>query len=213
MGRYLGPRAKRSRAVGMDLDPFSSALRLKCKHDRRPGKPLKRNDRSSDHGKQLEMKQAVRDCYGLREGQFKRFVAHAERMSGSAPDNLLVLLESRLDNLVYRMGFAATRREARQLISHRKIKLAGRIHQSPSTIVKQGEIVEVIEKFHGEERIVNALKKAKESDSVKQKGSISYDWIDTDFDGFKGSMIAKPDPQMFGEMFKVSLIIEFYSKS
>ena len=212
MGNYTGPKAKISRAVGIDLDPFSPArsLSTKCKHDRRPGKPLKRNDRSSDFGKQLEMKKAISSYYGLRDGQFRRFVAEAERQSGSTPANLMSLLESRLDNIVYRMGFAVTRREARQLVVHKKILLNGKVHKSPSTALKINDVVEIAQNSLEEARITNAIEIAKD----RPDNAVNADaWLNVDYSAKKGSVTAAPDLEYVNGIFKPSFVIEFYSKS
>ncbi len=209
MGKVLGPKAKTSRATGIDLDAFSPlrSLSTKCKHDRRPGKPLKRNDRSSDFGKQLEMKKAICSYYGMRDKQFRRFVAEAERLPGSTPSNLMFLLESRLDNVVYRMGFAVTRREARQLISHKKIIVNGKVHKSPSTVLKLHDLVEVNGHSKAEARILQAIEIHKET---KAQDS---DWLKVDQSNLSGSIVSQPELTLLNESFKPSLVIEFYSKS
>ncbi|MDA9832643.1 30S ribosomal protein S4 [Gammaproteobacteria bacterium] len=209
MGRVTGPRAKISRATGIDLDAFSPlrSLSTKCKHDRRPGKPLKRTDRSSDYGKQLEMKKAICSYYGLRDKQFRRFVAEAERLTGSTPANLMSLLESRLDNVVYRMGFAVTRREARQLVAHKKITLNGSIHKSPSTVLKQQDVVSVRDNSKSEARILQAIEIHKDAKVD------NADWINVDHSDLTGSVVSQPDLTRLNETFKPSLVIEFYSKS
>jgi small subunit ribosomal protein S4 len=209
MGRVTGPKAKTSRATGIDLDAFSPlrSLSTKCKHDRRPGKPLKRTDRSSDYGKQLEMKKAICSYYGMRDKQFRRFVAEAERLPGSTPANLMSLLESRLDNVVYRMGFAVTRREARQLVAHKKIVLNGKVHKSPSTVLKQQDIIGVKDEAKSEARIIQAIEVHKDA---KVEGN---DWLHVDYTNLSGSVVAVPDLTRLNETFKPSLVIEFYSKS
>ena len=209
MGRVTGPRAKISRATGIDLDAFSPlrSLSTKCKHDRRPGKPLKRTDRSSDYGKQLEMKKAICSYYGLRDKQFRRFVAEAERLTGSTPANLMSLLESRLDNVVYRMGFAVTRREARQLVAHKKITLNGSIHKSPSTVLKQQDVISVRDNSKSEARILQAIEIHKDAKVD------NTDWINVDHSDLTGSVVSQPDLTRLNETFKPSLVIEFYSKS
>jgi small subunit ribosomal protein S4 len=209
MGRVTGPKAKTSRATGIDLDAFSPlrSLSTKCKHDRRPGKPLKRTDRSSDYGKQLEMKKAICSYYGMRDKQFRRFVAEAERLPGSTPANLMSLLESRLDNVVYRMGFAVTRREARQLVAHKKIVLNGKVHKSPSTVLKQQDIIGVKDEAKSEARIIQAIEVHKDA---KVEGN---DWLNVDYTNLSGSVVAVPDLTRLNETFKPSLVIEFYSKS
>lgn len=209
MGRVTGPKAKTSRATGIDLDAFSPlrSLSTKCKHDRRPGKPLKRTDRSSDYGKQLEMKKAICSYYGMRDKQFRRFVAEAERLPGSTPANLMALLESRLDNVVYRMGFAVTRREARQLVAHKKIVLNGKVHKSPSTVLKPQDLVGINDKAKSESRILQAIEVHKDA---KVEGN---DWLNVDHTNLSGSVVAQPDLTRLNETFKPSLVIEFYSKS
>tara|TARA_Y200000002_G_scaffold151162_1_gene124945 strand:- start:3973 stop:4614 length:642 start_codon:yes stop_codon:yes gene_type:complete len=213
MGRALGARAKISRAVGMDLDAFgpSRSFKDKCKNDRRPGKAIKRTDRSSDFGKQLEMKKAISSYYGVRDKQFRRFVSEAERLAGSTPENLLTLLESRLDNVIYRMGFAVTRREARQLVTHKKVILNGVVHKSPSTLVSPNDTIEIVEKAKSEARILHAVELSKDIDS--NASTSKSEWLDVDYDELKGKLTHQPLLDLVMELFKPSLVIEFYSKS
>ena len=148
MARYLGPKLKLSRREGTDLFLKSGvrAIDSKCKIDTAPGQHGARKPRLSDYGSQLREKQKVRRMYGILERQFRNYYKEANRLKGNTGENLLVLLEGRLDNVVYRMGFAATRAEARQLVSHKAIVVNGRVVNIPSFQVSVDDVVAVREK-------------------------------------------------------------------
>ena len=165
MARYTGPKAKLSRREGTDLFLKSARRSLadKCKLDSKPGQHGRTSGaRTSDYGTQLREKQKVKRIYGVLERQFRRYFAEADRRKGPTGENLLQLLESRLDNVVYRMGFGSTRAEARQLVSHKSITVNGQVANIPSLQVKAGDVVAVREQSSKQARIVEALSLAEQ---------------------------------------------------
>ena len=160
--------------------------------------------RLSDYGKQLREKQKLRRTYGLLERQFRRYFAEAARRKGSTGENLLRLLESRLDNVVYRMGFGSTRAEARQLVSHRAVTINGKVVNIPSALVKSGDVISVREGAKTQLRIVDSLQLA-----VK----IGFpSWVDVDVKKMAGMFKGAPDRSEFGQDINESLVVELYSK-
>lgn len=159
MARYIGPKCKLSRREGTDLFLKSGARALdsKCKAENVPGQHGQRRGRLSDYGLQLREKQKVRRIYGVLERQFRGYYQEASRRKGSTGENLLQLLECRLDNVVYRMGFGSTRSESRQLVSHKAITVNGQTVNIPSYQVKAGDVVAVREKSKNQLRIAQAL--------------------------------------------------------
>ena len=175
MARYLGPKAKLSRREGTDLFLKSARRSIsdKAKFDSKPGQHGRTSGaRTSDFGLQLREKQKVKRMYGVLEKQFRRYFAEADRRRGNTGANLLSLLESRLDNVVYRMGFGSTRAEARQLVSHKSITVNGQVVNIPSFMVKAGDVVAVREKAKKQLRIADALKLA---DSIGLPGWVAVD--------------------------------------
>ena len=163
MARYTGPKCKLARREGTDLFLKSArrSLDSKCKLEAKPGQHgVKSGMRMSDYGNQLREKQKLRRMYGLMERQFRRYFAEANRRKGSTGTNLLQLLESRLDNVVYRMGFGSTRAEARQLVTHCSIQVNGKHLNVPSAILKAGDVVTVTEKSRAQLRIADSLQLA-----------------------------------------------------
>src|SRR5215217_1030637 len=149
VARYIGPKAKLSRREGTDLFLKSArrSLDSKCKLDVKPGQHgVKSGARTSDYGNQLREKQKVKRMYGILERQFRRYFAEASRRKGNTGETLLKLLESRLDNVAYRMGFGSTRAEARQIVSHQLIAVNGKVVNIPSYLVKAGDTVAIREK-------------------------------------------------------------------
>ncbi len=207
MARYTGPGAKLARREGTDLFLKSArrALADKCKLDSKPGQHGNAtNARLSDYGVQLREKQKVRRIYGVLEKQFRRYFAEADRRSGNTGETLLQLLEARLDNVVYRMGFASTRAEARQLVSHGAILLNGRRATIPSMQVKAGDVVTVSEKGKQQVRIKEALILAEQ---------IGFPlWVNVDKQKFEGTFKQVPERQEIAGDISESLIIEFYSR-
>lgn len=206
MARYLGPSCRLSRREQTDLQLKSGirAIDSKCKLARTPGQHWQRRTRTTEYGLQLRMKQVLRRYYGLLERQFRNCYQKADRLRGSTGDNLLQLLESRLDNVVFRMGFAATRAEARQLVSHKSILVNGVCVNIPSYSVQPGDVVEVREKAKGQLRIKAAL------DLAQNRAAVA--WLDVDTKDMKGVYKEKADITALPAEFKVNLVVELYSK-
>jgi small subunit ribosomal protein S4 len=207
VARYIGPKAKLSRREGTDLFLKSArrSLDSKCKLDVKPGQHgLKSGARTSDFGNQLREKQKVKRMYGILERQFRRYFAEAERRKGNTGDNLLQLLESRLDNVAYRMGFGSTRAEARQLVSHKALTVNGEVVNIPSYMVKSNDIVAIREKSKKQTRIVESLSLA------EQVGMAA--WVSVDSKKMEGTFKRMPDRTEFANDVNESLIIELYSR-
>ncbi|GAP36387.1 30S ribosomal protein S4 [Piscinibacter sakaiensis] len=207
MARYLGPKAKLSRREGTDLFLKSArrAIGDKAKFDAKPGQHGRTSgSRTSDFGLQLREKQKVKRMYGVLERQFRRYFEEAERRRGNTGANLLTLLECRLDNVVYRMGFGSTRAEARQLVSHKAIAVNGETVNIASYLVKAGDTVSVREK---------AKKQLRIADSVKLAESIGMPaWVQVDASKLEGVFKKTPDRDEFGADIKEALIVELYSR-
>ena len=207
MARYLGPKAKLSRREGTDLLLKSARRSIsdKAKFDSKPGQHGRTSgQRTSDFGLQLREKQKVKRMYGVLERQFRRYFAEADRRRGNTGANLLSLLESRLDNVVFRMGFASTRAEARQLVSHKGVVVNGRSVNIPSFSVKGGDVVAVREKSRNQNRVKEALELA------KQIGFPA--WVDVASEKAEGTFKKVPDRDEFGADINESLIVELYSR-
>jgi small subunit ribosomal protein S4 len=207
VARYLGPKAKLSRREGTDLFLKSArrAISDKAKFDSKPGQHGRTSgSRTSDYGVQLREKQKVKRMYGVLERQFRRYFAEAERRRGNTGENLLALLESRLDNVVYRMGFGSTRAEARQLVSHKAITVNGQVVNIPSYSVKVGDTVALREKAKKQLRVQDALKLA---ESIGMPG-----WVSVDATKLEGVFKKAPDRDEFGAEIKEALIVELYSR-
>jgi small subunit ribosomal protein S4 len=207
VARYTGPKCKLARREGTDLFLKSArrSLDSKCKLETKPGQHgVKSGMRQSDYGNQLREKQKLRRTYGLLERQFRRYFAEANRRKGSTGTNLLQLLESRLDNVVYRMGLGSTRAEARQLVSHCSITVNGKVVNVPSALVKAGDVVGTTEKAKGQLRIQDALQLA------EKVGFPS--WVDVDVKKMSGVFKGAPDRSEFGQDINESLVVELYSK-
>ena len=207
MARYTGPKCKLARREGTDLFLKSArrAISDKAKFDTKPGQHGRTSgSRTSDFGLQLREKQKVKRMYGVLERQFRRYFAEAERRKGNTGSNLLTLLESRLDNVVYRMGFGSTRAEARQLVSHQSITVNGRVVDIPSYLVKVGDTVAVREKSRKQLRVTDAVKLA---ESLGMPG-----WVQVDAAKLEGVFKKTPDRDEFGADIKEALIVELYSR-
>lgn len=206
MARYLGPKCKLSRREGTDLFLKSGvrALDSKCKAETVPGVHGARRGRLSDYGLQLREKQKVRRIYGVLERQFRNYYKEAARLTGSTGENLLQLLEQRLDNVVYRMGFGATRAEARQVVSHRQITVNGQVVNIPSYQVKAGDVIAVREKAKTQLRVKNAL------DLAAQRSSV--EWVEVDAGKMEGTFKASPERSDLSADINEQLIVELYSK-
>ena len=207
MARYLGPKAKLSRREGTDLFLKSARRSIadKAKFDSKPGQHGRTSgQRMSDFGLQLREKQKVKRMYGVLERQFRRYFAMADQQKGNTGSNLLSLLESRLDNVVYRMGFGSTRAEARQLVSHKAITVNGHQVNIPSYLVKAGDMVSVREKSKKQGRVIEALQLA------TQVGMPA--WVDVNIDKAEGVFKKAPDRDEFAADINESLIVELYSR-
>ena len=206
MARYLGPKLKLSRREGTDLFLKSGvrAIESKCKIDTAPGQHGARKPRLSDYGSQLREKQKVRRIYGILERQFRNYYKEANRLKGNTGENLLVLLEGRLDNVVYRMGFAATRAEARQLVSHKAIVVNGRVVNIPSFQVSVNDVVAVREKSKKQARIKASLELAEQ----KEKPT----WLEVDAAKMEGVFKRIPERTDLSADINEHLIVELYSK-
>ena len=208
MARYLGPKAKLSRREGTDLFLKSARRSIsdKAKFDSMPGQHGRnmRRRRASDYGTQLREKQKVKRMYGVLERQFRRYFAEAERRRGNTGVNLLTLLESRLDNVVYRMGFGSTRAEARQLVSHIAITVNDKPVNIPSYQVKAGDVIAVREKAKKQTRVQEAMELASQ---------VGFpDWVEVSTEKAEGTFKKVPDRDEFGADINESLIVELYSR-
>ncbi|PLY16993.1 MAG: 30S ribosomal protein S4 [Sedimenticola sp.] len=206
MARYLGPKCKLSRREGTDLFLKSRVRSLdsKCNMEKVPGQTTDRRRRLSDYGLQLREKQKMRRIYGIMENQFRNYYKKAAQQKGATGDNLLRLLEQRLDNVVYRMGFGSTRAESRQLVSHKSILVNGKVINVPSYQITAEDVVEVREKAKKQLRIQSALALA------EQYGLV--DWIEVDAKGMKGTFKRVPDRSELPAEINEQLVVELYSK-
>lgn len=207
MARYLGPKAKLSRREGTDLFLKSArrAIGDKAKFDSKPGQHGRTSGaRTSDYGLQLREKQKVKRMYGILEKQFRRYFEEADQRKGNTGGNLLSLLESRLDNVSYRMGFGSTRAEARQLVSHKAITVNGKCVNIPSFLVKAGDLIAVRDKSKKQNRIVEALQLA------QQVGMPA--WVEVSIEKAEGTFKSVPDRDQFAADINESLIVELYSR-
>ncbi|MDT8399440.1 MAG: 30S ribosomal protein S4 [Pseudomonadales bacterium] len=206
MARYIGPKCKLARREGTDLFLKSGVRSLedKCKAETAPGQHGQRRTRLSDYGVQLREKQKVRRIYGILEKQFRNYYKEAARLKGATGENLLQLLESRLDNVVYRMGFGSTRAEARQMVSHKSIQVNGKTVNIPSFQVAEGDVVAVREKAKKQLRIKSALELS------ASRGAI--EWLEVSLDKLEGHFKHKPERSELPSEINESLIVELYSK-
>jgi small subunit ribosomal protein S4 len=206
MARYLGPRCKLARREKADLSLTSGvrALDSKCKLDQAPGQHGARRGRETEHGVQLREKQKVRRIYGILERQFKNYFKKATRLKGSTGENLLKLLERRLDNVVYRLGFGSTRAESRQLVSHCAITVNGKPVNIPSYLVSPGDVISVREAKKAQIRIQSALTLA--------QARTSCAWLEVNAAEFSGTFKALPDRMDLPSDINEQLIVELYSK-
>lgn len=206
MARYIGPTCKLARREGTDLFLKSGVrpLESKCKAENGPGQHGQRRGRLSDYGVQLREKQKVRRTYGVLEKQFRGYYKEAARRKGATGENLLKLLECRLDNVVYRMGFGATRAESRQLVSHKSILVNGQTTNIPSYQIKEGDTVAIREKSKNQLRIQSAMTIA------SQRGDV--DWVDVNSEKKEGVFKRVPDRADLPADINENLIVELYSK-
>jgi small subunit ribosomal protein S4 len=206
MARYLGPTCKLARREGTDLFLKSGVRPLdsKCKADTVPGQHGARRGRLSDYAVQLREKQKVRRIYGVLEKQFRNYYKKADRQKGATGVNLLVLLESRLDNVVYRTGLGCTRAESRQLISHKSIMVNGQVVNIPSYQIQLDDVVTVRDKAKSQLRIKSALALASQRAAVE--------WIDVDAEKLESVYKRHPDREELPAEINESFIVELYSK-
>ena len=207
MARYTGPRCKLARREGTDLFLKSArrSLDSKCKLDSKPGQHGRTSGaRTSDYGNQLREKQKVKRMYGVLERQFRRYFEQAERRRGNTGENLLKLLECRLDNVVYRMGLATTRAEARQLVSHKAVLVNGQSCNIPSAQVRPSDVIALREKAKKQARVQEALTLA-EQNGLPQ-------WVAVDRTKMEGVLKAVPDRSEIAADINESLIVELYSR-
>ena len=206
MARYRGPSLRLSRREGTDLFLKSGvrAIESKCNMDSPPGAQGARRGRLSDYGLQLREKQKVRRMYGVLEKQFRNYYKKAASQKGNTGENLLSLLEKRLDNVVYRMGFGCTSAEARQMVYHKAFKVNGQVVNIPSYQVQDGDEIEVRERKKSHLRIASALKIAASREEC--------DWVEVDDKNLKGVFKSAPDRADLGTEINENLIIELYSK-
>jgi small subunit ribosomal protein S4 len=207
VARLLGPKAKLSRREGTDLFLKSArrAISDKAKFDSKPGQHGRTSgQRTSDFGLQLREKQKVKRMYGILERQFRRYFEEADRRRGNTGANLLFLLETRFDNVVYRMGFASTRAEARQLVSHKAMLVNGKPVNIPSMLIKAGDVISVREKSKKQVRVAEALQLA---------AQIGFPaWVEVNADKTEATFKKVPDRDEFGSDINESLIVELYSR-
>lgn len=206
MARYIGPKCKLSRREGTDLFLKSGVRSLedKCKAETIPGQHGQRRTRLSDYGVQLREKQKVRRMYGVLEKQFRSYYKEAARLKGATGENLLQLLESRLDNVVYRIGFGSTRSEARQLVAHKSILVNGEVVNIASYQVQEGDVISVREKAKEQLRIKSALDLA--------ATRAPSEWIEVNVSKLEGQFKQKPERSELPAEINESLIVELYSK-
>lgn len=206
MARYLGPKLKLSRREGTDLFLKSGVrpLESKCRADTVPGQHGQRRTRLSDYAVQLREKQKVRRLYGVLEKQFRNYYKKADRQKGATGENLLRILERRLDNVVYRMGFGSTRAESRQLVSHKSVLVNGNVINIASYQVEAGDTVSIREKSKAQLRIQGALVLSAQRSPV--------DWVDVNADKLEGLFKAYPMREELSQEINENLIVELYSK-
>jgi len=206
MARYIGPKCKLSRRANADLllKGRGRSLESKCKLETPPGQHGARKPRLSDYATQLREKQKLKQMYGVLERQFRNYYYKATKTKGATGVNLLLMLESRLDNVIYRMGFGRTRAEARQLVGHKAISVNGQVVNIPSYQVQVGDVVEVREKSRNQGRIVESL-------SIAAQIGIP-DWLEVDEKGLKGTFKALPSRDQILPDINENLVVELYSK-
>lgn len=208
MAKYLGPKCRQCRREGVKLFlKGEKCYTSKCAVENRPfppGQHGQRRTRLSDYALQLREKQKLRRIYGVLEKQFRNYYKDAARIKGSTGENLLQLLEGRLDNVVYRMGFSSSRSESRQLVRHNGIIVNGKRVNIPSYQVQPEDTVEVNEKARAQGRVKSAV------DLAQQRGFV--DWIDVDVKKFSGVFKARPERAELPQDINEHLIVELYSK-
>jgi small subunit ribosomal protein S4 len=206
MAKYIGPKCKLSRRAGTDLflKGRGRSLETKCKLDTPPGQHGARRSRSTDYSLQAREKQKLRHMYGVLERQFRNYYFEASRTKGATGTTLLQLLEGRLDNVVYRMGFANTRAEARQLVSHKAIAVNGRTVNVSSSQIQPGDIVAIREKARNQTRVQQAL---------QVSAQVGFpEWVEVDEKKMAGTYKARPERDQILPDINENLVVELYSK-
>lgn len=205
MARYIGPKCRISRRLGTDLGLKSRVrdLETKCNLSSQPGMHQKRA-RDTGHGLQMREKQKFKYMFGVLERQFRRYYAEASRRKGATGETLFKILESRLDNVVYRMGMGSTRAEARQLVRHKSILVNGKIVNIPSYQVQPQDVIEVREKSRNQVRIQDAFKMAESAGFV--------DWVDVNVAKMSGTFKRVPDRSELPAELNEQLVVELYAK-
>ncbi|KTD19171.1 30S ribosomal protein S4 [Legionella lansingensis] len=206
MARYLGPKCKLSRREGTDLFLKSGVRdhKSKCKSEKLPGQHGANKPRLGDYGLQLREKQKIRRLYGILERQFRNYYKKAARQTGSTGENLMILLERRLDNVVYRMGFASTRAEARQLVAHKAVLVNEQVVNIPSYLVKPGDVISIRQKAKGQGRVQAAM--------ALSEQRAPCDWLAVDSSALKGTYNNSPTLNDLASYYNVNLVVELYSK-
>ncbi|WP_339802868.1 30S ribosomal protein S4 [uncultured Marinobacter sp.] len=206
MARYIGPKCKLSRREGTDLFLKSGvrALDSKCNLETPPGMHGARRGRLSEYGVQLREKQKVRRIYGILEKQFRNYYKEAARIKGATGENLLQLLEGRLDNVVYRMGFGSTRAESRQLVSHKAVLVNDKPVNIPSYQVRPGDVISIREKAKNQLRVKGALELS--------SGRAPVEWVEVDANKMAGTYKSVPERTELSSDINENLIVELYSK-
>ncbi|CDZ78070.1 30S ribosomal protein S4 [Legionella massiliensis] len=206
MARYLGPKCKLSRREGTDLYLKSGVRdhKSKCRSEKQPGQHGDKRPRLSDYGIQLREKQKIRRLYGVLEKQFRNYYAKAARQKGSTGENLMVLLERRLDNVVYRMGFASTRAEARQLVAHKAILVNEQVVNIASYLVSPGDVIAIRQKAKAQGRVQAAV--------ALSEQRAPCDWLTVDTSSLKGTFTSVPSLNDLSSLYNVNLVVELYSK-
>ncbi|MGQ0657286.1 MAG: 30S ribosomal protein S4 [Chromatiales bacterium] len=207
MARYIGPTCKKSRAQGMDLGlkGRGRSIEGKCQLDKPPGQHGdKRQRRASDYALQLREKQKLRYMYGILERQFRNYYAEAARGRGATGENLLKLLECRLDNVVYRMGFGSTRAEARQLVRHKAVSVNGTTVNIPSYAVKPSDVIAIRERAKKQQRIQDAM-------AVAEQLGLP-EWVDVDSSKLEGVFKTIPERVDLPPDINEALVVALYSK-
>ena len=206
MARDFSPRGRLQKREQQDLSLFSGVKPIESKHKVgvAPGQHAARRTKLSDYGKQLRAKQMIKRMYGVLEKQFRNYFAKAFQAKGSTGENLLKYLECRLDNVVYRLGFAKTRKEARQLVSHKSIMVNGVLVNIASYVVNAGDVISVREKAKKQLRIQESIELSKQRTATE--------WLSVDYDKLEGSFIAIPERDQLPAELSEQLVVELYSK-
>lgn len=206
MARYLGPKCKLSRRDGTDhlLKSGVRDYKSKCRAEKLPGQHGDKRPRLSEYGLQLREKQKIRRLYGVLEKQFRNYYKKASMQKGATGENLMMFLERRLDNVVYRLGFASTRAEARQLVSHKAIMVNEKLVNIPSFLVNVGDVVSVRQKAKSQGRVQAAV--------ALSEQRASCDWLTVDSTALKGTFSTLPTLNELSAEYNVNLVVELYSK-